>query len=66
MDLTRWIPDYEVHLASHGYKACGISRRLKYLRCFAQFVQAKGLGALQEFLPDQTAEFADYWVHHYP
>jgi len=64
--LTRWIPDYKVHLASHGYKAGGISRRLKYLRCFSQFVQAKGLGALQEFLPDQTAEFADYWVHHYP
>jgi site-specific recombinase XerD len=66
LDLTHWIAGYEVHLASHGYKACGISRRLKYLRCFAQFVQAKGLGALQEFLPDQTAEFADYWVHHYP
>jgi site-specific recombinase XerD len=66
LDLTRCIADYEVHLASHGYKAGGLSRRLKYLRCFAQFVQAKGLCALQEFRPDQTAEFADYWVHHYP
>lgn len=66
MDLTHWIAAYEVHLASHGYKAGGVSRTLKYLRCFAQFIQSKGLGAPEEFLPEQMAEFADYWVHHYP
>ena len=66
MDLTQWIAGYEVHLASHGYKAGGVSRSLKYLRCFAQFIKAKAMGALEEFPPEQMAEFADYWVHHYP
>ena len=66
MDLIRWIADYELHLVSHGYRAGGLRRRLQYLRCFAQFIQAKGMAALEEFLPEHMAEFADYWIHHHP
>jgi site-specific recombinase XerD len=66
VDLAPWIADYERYLSAHGFKGRSHSLRLKYLRCFQRFIQSQGLVALEDFLPEQTAEFIDYWIQHYP
>jgi len=64
MDLTTWIADYHAYLKSHGYATRTIGFRLKYLSCFERFVKSQGLKSLEEFMPEDTADFVRYWVRH--
>lgn len=64
MDLSSWITEYETYLHRSGYAPRSISRRIKYLSYLGPFVASLGLKSLEEFGPEQTAGFIDYWIRH--
>jgi site-specific recombinase XerD len=64
--LSSWIREYESHLNVHGYTPKSIRSRLRYLSCFAQFVQGRALRTLEEFASEQMMEFIDYWLQNHP
>lgn len=66
MDLAPWIADYASYLESNGYASQAIGIRLKHLSCLNRFIEAKGLKALEEFVPEWASDFIDYWVNHHP
>lgn len=66
LDLSRWIGDYMTYLKSNGYAAATIRRRFKHLTCLNHFVEARGLSTLEEFDPERTSDFTNYWVGHQP
>jgi integrase/recombinase XerD len=66
MDLTTWIADYDAYLKSHGYATRTLGFRLKYLSCLERFVKTQSLQSLEEFRPEQTVDFVEYWVGHQP
>lgn len=65
-DLIPWIHQYENYLQAHGYTDQSIRRRLRYLGCFARFLQTHSLRSLEEFQASHMIEFIDYWLKHQP
>ena len=66
LDLAPWIADYQCYLQAHGFKDHFIRKKVKYLRSFRQFLQSQGFAAMEDFLPQQTADVIDFWIRHHP
>jgi site-specific recombinase XerD len=66
VDLAPWIADYTSYLESHGYSRKTIARRLQHLSCLQCFVVARELKTVEEFDPQLSTVFIDFWVSHEP
>ena len=66
MDLVLWIADYATYLKTGGYTVRTIGLRLKHLSYLNRFLELRGLKTLEEFGPELTGDFIDYWVNHHP
>ena len=66
MDLALWIDDYSTYLKAGGYRVKTIGLRLKYLGYLSPFLESRGLKTLEEFGPELTSDFVDYWINHHP
>jgi hypothetical protein len=66
MDLEAWIADYIRYLKVHGYAACTLSLRLKYLRALQRFVALRAMNSLEEFRPRDVGPLIRYWLRHQP
>jgi hypothetical protein len=64
MKLSSWIAEYEAYLHISGYAPRNISRRMKHLSCLEPFLAGLGLKSLEDFGPEQNANFVEYWVRH--
>ncbi|MDA2938158.1 site-specific integrase [Acidobacteria bacterium AH-259-A15] len=66
LDLSPCIGEYHHYMKQGGYAATTRCRRLKHLHYLQAFVKQQGLTSLQDFRPQQSADFIDYWVRHNP
>jgi len=66
LDFAPWIADYAAYLESNGYASHAIGLRLKHLHYLNCFIEARGLKTLEEFPPEWTGDFIDYWINHHP
>jgi len=64
--LALWIADYATYLDTGGYTVRTIGLRLKHLSYLNRFLESRGLKTLEEFGPELTSDFIDYWVSHHP
>ncbi len=66
LDLGPCIREYRTYMKRGGYASATLSRRLKHLHYLQAFIQQQGLTSLEDFRPQQSADFIDYWVRHNP
>jgi integrase/recombinase XerD len=66
LDLAPWIADYATYLESNGYASHAIRIRLIHLSYLNRFIEARGLQTLEEFPPEWSGDFIDYWINHHP
>ena len=66
LDLTPWIDAYLRFMKQQGYARTTLHRRRKHLQYLERFVHQQGLLSLDDFRPQQSTDFIQYWVRHNP